>query len=155
MVVPIPGIPDTNMMMERVNRRMGDDVGHRVSTGVPERPPIPEGPSRPDRAGWSDREPDQGRSGRSSGHTGPFLRNGAPAGEGVAEARQGEERRRGGSSYQHRLSARGIASGGRARSHSSEDLMTTMKRLERGGGHPSGRAGGAPNRHPGDPDVDR
>lgn len=38
---------------------------------------------------------------------------------------------RGGSSYQHSLSARGIKSSGRARSCSDEDLLSSMDRLER------------------------
>lgn len=38
---------------------------------------------------------------------------------------------RGGSSYQHSLSARKIKSSGRARSCSDEDLLTSMERLER------------------------
>lgn len=38
---------------------------------------------------------------------------------------------RGGSSYQHSLSARGIKSSGRARSCSDEDLLASMERLER------------------------
>lgn len=38
---------------------------------------------------------------------------------------------RGGSSYQHSLSARGIKSSGRARSCSDEDLLSSMERLER------------------------
>ncbi len=44
--------------------------------------------------------------------------------------RLGGDRTRGGSSYQHSLSARGITSSGRARSHSSEDLLTSIERLE-------------------------
>jgi len=41
------------------------------------------------------------------------------------------QRMRGGSSYQHSLSARGIKSSGRARSCSETDLLSSMERLER------------------------
>jgi hypothetical protein len=44
---------------------------------------------------------------------------------------------RGGSSYQHSLSARGIKSSGRARSRSDEDLLSSMERLERASRLPS------------------
>ena len=44
---------------------------------------------------------------------------------------------RGGSSYQHSLSARGIKSSGRARSCSDEDLLASMERLERATRMPS------------------
>lgn len=40
-------------------------------------------------------------------------------------------RTRGGTSYQHSLSARGIKTSGRARSCSSEDLLASLDRLER------------------------
>jgi hypothetical protein len=40
-------------------------------------------------------------------------------------------RTRGGTSYQHSLSARGIKSSGRARSCSDEDLLSSLERLER------------------------
>lgn len=68
-----------------------------------------------------------------------------PRGEGLPPEKEGtapDERRRngtipaarhtrGGSSYQHSLSARGIKSSGRARSCSDEDLLASMERLER------------------------
>ena len=40
-------------------------------------------------------------------------------------------RTRGGTSYQHSLSARGIKSSGRARSCSDEDLLSSLERLDR------------------------
>ncbi len=40
-------------------------------------------------------------------------------------------RTRGGTSYQHSLSARGIKSSGRARSGSDEDVRASLERLER------------------------
>lgn len=70
----------------------------------------------------------------------------------AAEAR----RTRGGSSYQHSLSARGIKSSGRARSSSKEDLLSSMERLERATRLPrfedeeeKGRRKRAYGRHPG------
>ncbi len=50
--------------------------------------------------------------------------------EGRPETRAAH-RTRGGSSYQHSLSARGIKSSGRGRSCSDEDLLSSMERLER------------------------
>ena len=41
------------------------------------------------------------------------------------------QRTRGGSSYQHSLSARGIKSSGEARSCANEDLLSSMERLDR------------------------
>lgn len=46
-------------------------------------------------------------------------------------------RTRGGTSYQHSLSARGIKSSGRARCRSDEDLHSSMERLERATRMPS------------------
>ena len=43
---------------------------------------------------------------------------------------------RGGSSYQHSLSARGIASSGPARSASDADLLASLERLEQAARHP-------------------
>lgn len=43
----------------------------------------------------------------------------------------GARRTRGGSAYQHSLSARGIKSSGRARSCSDEDLLSSLERLDR------------------------
>lgn len=40
-------------------------------------------------------------------------------------------RTRGGTSYQHSLSARGIKSSGRERSRSDEDLLSSLERLDR------------------------
>lgn len=61
----------------------------------------------------------------------PSTRMHVSTGKEASLKRRGGERTRGGSSYQHSLSARGIKSSGQARSHSNEDLMSTMERLER------------------------
>jgi hypothetical protein len=59
------------------------------------------------------------------------------AGERLAETKTAAARRtRGGTSYQHSLSAKGIKSSGRARSRTDEDLLSSLKRLERAAGLP-------------------
>jgi hypothetical protein len=56
---------------------------------------------------------------------------GRPEEHGTDQVRSEARRTRGGSSYQHSLSARGIKSSGRARSCSDRDLLSSMERLER------------------------
>jgi len=48
----------------------------------------------------------------------------------------GARRTRGGTSYQHSLSARGIKSSGRGRSRSDEDLLSSLERLDRAARRP-------------------
>lgn len=64
-------------------------------------------------------------------------RPGTDAREGVSAPKTVASRRtRGGTSYQHSLSARGIKSSGRARSCSDEDLLTCLDRLGRAARRP-------------------
>lgn len=51
--------------------------------------------------------------------------------DGRTEQASPVRRTRGGTSYQHSLSARGIKSSGRARSCSDEDLLSSLERLDR------------------------
>jgi hypothetical protein len=53
-----------------------------------------------------------------------------------AETKAAARRTRGGTSYQHSLSARGIKSSGRGRSRSDEDLLSSLERLERASRRP-------------------
>lgn len=71
------------------------------------------------------------------------------AGGRQAEAKAAARRTRGGTSYQHSLSARGIKSSGQARSCSDEDLLSSLERLERAARRPSveeDEAAGPPRR---------
>ena len=62
----------------------------------------------------------------------------AGAGERLTETKTaGARRTRGGTWYQHSLSARGIKSSGRGRSRSDEDLLSSLERLEQGHAPPS------------------
>lgn len=61
----------------------------------------------------------------------PEQNDSAPDERGAATAVSAARQSRGGSAYQHRLSARGIKSSGAARSASDEDLLASMERLER------------------------
>lgn len=64
---------------------------------------------------------------------------GAGAGGGPTETKAAAGRStRGGTSYQHSLSARGIKSSGRARSRSDEDLLSSLDRLDRATRRPPG-----------------
>ncbi|MEN6343511.1 MAG: hypothetical protein ABFC89_13245 [Methanospirillum sp.] len=59
-------------------------------------------------------------------------------GERPAETTAAARRRtRGGTSYQHSLSARGIKTSGRARSQSDEDLQASLERLDKATRRPS------------------
>ncbi len=67
----------------------------------------------------------------------PEQNDPAPDERGAATAVSAARQSRGGSAYQHRLSARGIKSSGAARSASDEDLLASMERLERAARRPS------------------
>lgn len=67
----------------------------------------------------------------------PEKNDPAPDERGAATAVSAARQSRGGSAYQHRLSARGIKSSGAARSTSDEDLLASMERLERAARRPS------------------
>ncbi len=67
---------------------------------------------------------------------------GGPTGTKAAAGRH----TRGGTSYQHSLSARGIKSSGRARSRSDEDLLSSLDRLDRATRRPPGEDEDGPRR---------